>query len=250
MEAVKRLIRGADRLVNLAVGIALAAMLLYGGYALWDTFKVYNQAGVSSEIMKYKPTVEDASNPTLPELQAINPDVRAWLTVDGTNIDYPVLQGKNNSEYLNHDIYGKYSLGGSVFLDCRNSRDFTDHYSLVYGHHMDGGAMFGDITEFEDETYFNGHQTGWLFVPGKTYRLKIYAFLHVDAYSSPMFEVRPGAEGFAARLDYIKETAAYYRDIGVTADDRIVALSTCSSATTNGRSIVVAGLVEYTDAGG
>ncbi len=250
MEAVKRVIRGTDKLINYTTGLVLALVLLYGGYALWDTIKVYNRAGISSEIMHFKPTVDDASNPSLSELQAINPDVCAWLTVEDTNIDYPVLQGKNNKEYLNRDFYGEYSLGGSVFLDCQNSREFTDPYLLIYGHHMEGGAMFGDITNFSEETYFNEHQTGWLFIPGKSYKLEIYAYLHVDAYASPMFDVELDLEEFAERLTYIMNTATHYRETGVMADDQIVALSTCSSATTNGRSIVVAKLVEYTDAGG
>ncbi len=244
MEAIKRLVRGADKLVNMTVGLGLLMMLLYGGYALWDTIKVYHQAGISGEIMHYKP---EASNPTLSELQAINPDVCAWITVDDTRIDYPVLQGKNNKEYLNRDFYGEYSLGGSVFLDCHNSREFTDSYSLIYGHHMEGGAMFGDISKFEDKTYFDEHQTGWLLIPGKTYKLDIYAYLHVDAYSSPMFNVELDADAFAERLSYIKDMALHYRETGVKADDKIVALSTCSSAATNGRSIVVAKLVEYND---
>lgn len=242
MEAVKRLIRGMERLFNIAVGVSLVLILLYGGYVLWDAYMVYSRAGVPDEIMKYKPS---PSNPTLSELQKINPDVCAWLTVDGTKINYPVLQGKNNMEYLNCDIYKNYSLSGSVFLDYRNNRNFTDSYSLIYGHHMDDGVMFGDLTKFGDETYFDAHRTGQLLVPGKTYNLEIYAYLHVDAYESPMFDVDLSEKDYAARLDYIRKSAVYYQDVGVKSSDRIVALSTCSSATTNGRSIVVAKLVEY-----
>lgn len=251
METLNRFLCGLERLVNIITGIALAAVLLYAGYALWDNLRVYNAAGISGEIMHYKPTVEkNSTNPTLPELQAINPDVCAWLTLDDTDIDYPILQGENNAEYLNCDIYKKYSLGGSVFLDCHNNRDFTDRYSLIYGHHMDGGTMFGDIAKFDDETYFYGHQTGWLFVPGKTYKLEIYAFLHEDAYLSPMFDVQLNAEGYANRLSYIRNSAVHYRDIGADTEDQILALSTCSSATTNGRSIVVARMAGYTETGG
>ena len=246
METAQRLIRTADKLVNFTVGICLILGLLYAGYALWDAYTVYAKADVSSEVQYYKPNGADLSNPTLPELQALNADVCAWLSVDDTNIDFPVLRGQTNTDYLNQDIYHEYALGGSIFLDCRNERDFSDRYSLIYGHHMDGGAMFGDLANFSDKKYFDEHATGWLYLPGKTYQLQFYAFLNVDAYATPMFDVELDDEGYKTLLAYIRKEAMYTRDTVVTANDSIVALSTCSSATTNGRSILVARMDEYT----
>ncbi|CAB1240618.1 NPQTN specific sortase B [Ruminococcaceae bacterium BL-4] len=247
MGVAQKLIRGADRLLDWLICIALLLALLYGGYALWDNFMIYRNTDLDSQIMKYKPT---PSNPSLSELQAINPDVCAWLTLDNTHVDYPVLHGTDNSRYLNTDFYGKYSLGGSIFLDYRNSADFTDSYSLLYGHHMDGGAMFGDIVNFENETYFTQHQTGTLILNGKTFKLEIYAVLHEDAYQSPMFQNVGNAGKYAQRLEYIKQHAVQYREIGTTVNDQILAMSTCASATTNGRSILIAQMVEENDAGG
>lgn len=247
MEAAQKLIRGADRLLDGLVCIALLLALLYGGYALWDNFMIYQRTDLDSQIMKYKPK---PSNPTLTELQAINPDVCAWLTLDNTNIDYPVLHGTDNSRYLSTDIYGKYSLGGSIFLDYRNSANFTDSYSLLYGHHMDGGAMFGDIVKFEDGTYFTEHQTGTLIMNGSTLRLEIYAVLHEDAYQSLMFQNIGNVENNVQRSMYIQQHAVQYREIGTTVNDRILAMSTCASATTNGRSILIAQMVEENGAGG
>jgi sortase B len=249
LETAQRLIRAADKLINFTVGLVLMLGLFYAGYALWDAYMVYAKTGVSSEIQYYKPSGADVSNPTLPELQAINADVCAWLSVDDTNIDFPVLRGQTNTDYLNQDIYHEYALGGSIFLDCRNEKDFSDRYSLIYGHHMDGGAMFGDLANFADEEYFNEHAAGWLYLPGETYRLQFYAFLNVDAYATPMFDVELDAEGYESLLTYIQTEAMYKRDTTVTANDSIVALSTCSSATTNGRSILVAKMEEYKGAG-
>ena len=83
-----------------------------------------------------------------------------WLTVDGTNIDYPVMQGKDNNSYLNTDPFGNYSLTGSIFLDSRSSPDFSDEYSVVYGHHMDYGKMFGALDDFLNEKYLKQHSSG------------------------------------------------------------------------------------------
>ena len=88
----------------------------------------------------------------------------AWLTVDGTKIDYPVVQGETNLEYINQDIYGEFALSGSIFLDSRNDRKFIDSYSLLYGHHMDNGAMFGDVMNYKEKEYFESHKTGTLYL--------------------------------------------------------------------------------------
>jgi sortase B len=125
-DLAETLARGGNRLVNIVIAILLIIALLYGGFGLWDTWNIYNNAGVDSDLLKYKPTAtgEDTPNPTLSDLQKINPDVCAWLTVDDTNIDYPVVQGRTNLEYVNQAVDKSFSLSGSIFLDCNNSRDF------------------------------------------------------------------------------------------------------------------------------
>jgi len=247
LETADRLIRGLDRLLNLALILVLLVILFYAGYALWDSYMVLNKAGVSNEVMHYKP---DVSNPSLSELQGINTDVCAWLTMDGTNIDYPVLRADDNTKYLNQDIYADYSLGGSIFLDYRCSKDFSDQYSLIYGHHMAGGKMFGDIEQFADKSYFDEHPTGWLYLPGRTYQLEIIAFLEVDAYTSVLFNLpleEGGWEGIAA---HIQKDATYRRGAELTDQDHILALSTCAEETTNGRTILIARMIETELAGG
>ena len=247
MEGVRRIVRIADRLLDWAICVVLALAFLYGGYAIWDNYMIYRRADVSYQIAQFKPT---PSNPTLADLQAINPDVCAWITVDGTNIDYPVLHSGDNTRYLNNDLYGRYSLAGSIFLDYRNTPDFSDPYSILYGHHMDGGAMFGDVLDFENGDFFASHETGTLITSGRSCILEIYAVLHEDAYVSPMFDIVNDAYSYELRLGYIKQNALFYREIGITKKDRILAMSTCASATTNGRTIVLAQMVEDTDTGG
>jgi len=247
LETAERLLHTLNRLVDRIVCIVLVLSLLYGGYALWDNYMIYKGTDLDSQIAKYKPT---PSNPNLSELQAINKDVCAWLTIDDTHIDYPVLHSTDNSRYLNCDIYGKYSLGGSIFLDYRNSPDFSDGYSILYGHHMSGGAMFGDIMKFEDASYFEQHRYGTLIVTGKTYRLELFAVLHEDAYTSPMFDMAGGEGTSGERLAYIRQSALHLRESDSTQEYHILAMSTCASATTNGRTIVTAWMEEERDAGG
>jgi sortase B len=241
-DLAETLARGGNRLVNIVIAILLIIALLYGGFGLWDTWNIYNNAGVDSDLLKYKPTAtgEDTPNPTLSDLQKINPDVCAWLTVDDTNIDYPVVQGRTNLEYVNQAVDKSFSLSGSIFLDCNNSRDFSDCYSLIYGHHMDGDVMFGEIPYFMKSNYFESHTTGTIFTLEHTFYIKWFACLKTDAYDTKIFNPKKYTDEktMSNLLNYINSKATQYRDIGVTASDRLVALSTCESATTNGRIIL------------
>ena len=134
------MLRAANALISLAVGLCLAVCGAYAGYALWDNRQVYSAAeNVQIEMQKLKPEVSEEvgeTGPSFAELLAVNPDVCAWLTVDNTRIDYPVLQGETNLDYINTDVYGNFALAGSIFLDSRNAPTFADGYSLLYGHHM------------------------------------------------------------------------------------------------------------------
>ncbi len=244
MSGTRRFVLGLDKLVSVFTALMMMLLLAYGGYALWDNYQIYNGSSVPDAISHYKPS-ED--NPSLAELQAINGDVRAWLTIDGTNIDYPVMQSKDNAEYLNSDIYKEFSLGGSIFMDYRNASEFTDFYSLLYGHHMDGGAMFGDLNLFIEADYFNSHQSGVLITSGKTYKLDIFACVTVDAYDPIMFETESQGKEI---LSYIQNHSANYRQISLGEGERLLAMSTCYSASTNGRTIVVARMTEQKNTGG
>jgi sortase B len=237
-------VRTADRLLNQAVALVLVVALLYSGFCLWDTWKVCHDAQLDNDLMKYHPTVGDGSNPSLEDLQAINPDVCAWLTVDGTNIDYPVVRGESNNDYINRDVYREFSLSGSIFLDYRNARDFSDYYSIIYGHHMAGDVMFGEIPYFAKTKYFNQHTTGTLYLPGQTYDIQWFACVETDAYDESMYALISAdninyEEEMDSLLDYISQTATQYRDIGVTSSDHLIALSTCSETKTNGRTLLI-----------
>ena len=129
-------------------------------------------AFLSDDLLSYKPQPGEGANPSLEDLMAINKDVAGWITIDDTHIDYPVVQGKDDMEYINKDVYGEFSLSGSIFLSCMNKKDFSDNYNLVYGHHMANGGMFGDVVSFTEKSYFDKHKTGELYLPDKT--------MHID----------------------------------------------------------------------
>ena len=245
----KFLLRGLNGLVSLAVGLCLAVCGAYAAYALWDNQQIYSAAeDVQAAMQELKPRVSEDDEegvPSFAELLAVNPDVRAWITVDNTHIDYPVLQGTDNLTYVNTDVYGEFALAGSIFMDSRNDPGFADLYTLLYGHHMEGGRMFGDLDKFADQSFFDSHAYGSLYYGGRMHGLEIFAMAEADAYDFVLYNTHVGSAGQdrQAYLDYVSSLASRSRDIGTGADDRIVMLSTCAD-TTNGRYVVFARITD------
>lgn len=233
----RKIVRTIDSVIDTVMLSFFLLFLIFSIYALWDTNQIY-QAADSAQYKGYKPSANNSLS--FEELEKLNPDVLGWITVYGTHIDYPIVQTTDNDKYVNTDVMGEYSLVGSIFLDYRNKPDFSDYNSILYGHHMDANAMFGEIGNFEDEKYFKKHQFGNLYYDGKNHGLEFFAFLEQDAYNFAFFE--PAIQGEEKQQEYLQrllEHAINKRDIGLKSDDRIVLLYTCTSFSTNGRHILV-----------
>lgn len=214
-------------------------MLLYGGYSLWNTIMIYRGAFSSNDLLKYQPTGDGPNSITLGELMKLNKDVVGWITIFDTHISYPVVQGKDNQEYLNKDVFGEFSFSGSIFLDYRNACDFTDSYSIIYGHHMEYGAMFGDVVEFKNDDYFQEHKTGALFLLDDTYKITLFACVETQEFNNKIYNpIVQGKDNLDTLLKYIKDEAVQYRDISLNHDDKIIGLSTCAEAGTNERVVL------------
>jgi len=235
--AGRKAIQVANHVVEITVMTILVLLAAFTGYALWDTNQLH-QAALSANYAIYKPTVENEGK-SFQELQTINPEVVSWLTVHGTDIDYPVAQGPNNMKYVNTNAEGKYSLTGAIFLHYKNSQDFSDFNSILYGHHMAESAMFGQIGSFSNKDMFESHRYGNLYYNGRDYGIEFFAFVHCDAYDRTIFTANVEESQRQVYLDGLMAKATQVRDIGVTATDRIILLSTCSTETTNGRDILV-----------
>ena len=238
-------VRMADGVINLVLLSVILLLVAFSCYAIWDSDLIY-QAADSSYYATYKPTVEDEGK-SFQELQAINPEVFSWLTVYGTNIDYPVVQGASNMKYVNTSAEGYYSLSGAIFLDSGNSTDYSDFNNILYGHHMERKTMFGEIGLFAGETVFEKHRYGNLYHDGKDYGIEFFAFVHTDAYDDQVFA--PAIQGRRMQQSYMDGLlgkSVHLRDVGAAAEDRLILLSTCSAASTNGRDILVGRITEET----
>lgn len=237
MKKLKRIIHVLDRTEDAFVFLLCVILFFIGLYALIDSYLVYQHANDTS-LLKHKPGYETDDG------RDIVGNMVAWLTVKDTNIDYPVMQGSNNEEYLNTDPYGDYSLSGSIFLDFRNQPDFTDSYSLIYGHHMEGNYMFGSLHSYLKEDFFKKHTKGELIVGDTTYDLNIFAAMNTEATDDFIFS--PTTYDLKDILDYIEKNSEHVRknvEEHLTEDSRIVALSTCKYPDSVYRVVVFAELV-------
>lgn len=255
MEIAARLARVGNALLGIMALMIILTMFLYGSYSLWDTFMVFRGAFVSGDLLMFKPADSGMGieNPSLEQLQALNEDVRGWLCIDDTHIDYPVVQGEDDMGYINRDVYGEFSLSGSIFLSSVNSPDFSDGYSLVYGHHMEHGGMFGDVVNFTDTEYFRGHLSGKLYLTDAAYEIELFACMETDAYDPVIYQPQNQKEGdISELLNYLKKHSVQYREIGVEAEDSVIGLSTCAQERTDGRVILFGRLrsLDQTQEGG
>ena len=214
---LKKVVHLLDRLEDMVGLLVCLVLFLIGLYATVDSWLVYHHANDDS-LLRFKPGYErEAAD------QPIQGNMVAWLTVDDTMIDYPVMQGETNEEYLNKDPYGNYSMSGSIFLDSRNTADFTDAYSLIYGHHMEGDYMFGPLHHFLEQDYLDTNPSGELIVGDVTYEIMFFAALEAPATQELIFN--PTEYLVEDILKYVKEHAQSYEND--PKEGTVVALSTC-----------------------
>jgi len=228
----------------LAIGALLC--LLFGAAGLWSEARQSRAADF--EIPTRAPAGDDGPGPGVDftGLRRAAPEAIAWLTVPGTQIDYPVVQWTDNQFFLTRTARHEASRYGAIFMDYRSNGDFSDFYTVIYGHNMRSGKMFGTLREFRDPGFFDRVRTGTLRTPGKTYQLQFFAFVLADSstgeYYNKLAFVIPGEK--EAFIGMVKRTAGRWRDIPLGPEDRIVALSTCLASTGDKRILLLAKLAE------
>ena len=267
MKTAACILRLLNSLYALALGTVLLGAAAFSAYVLWDSGQVVKSArNLQTTLQDYRPaaadakTAADADRPKDQEsqkaeaksfeaLQDLNPDVCAWISLPDTRIDYPVLQGKVNGDYLSRDAFGDYHLAGSIFLDTRNSRQFADPFLLLYGHNVDGGAMFADLLKYRGEDFFAQCGDGLLILPDKTWRLHPFACLQTTEREPLIFDPEFAAENRALLLDYAGENAEQADNAALSAlrsdGGKILAMTTCTNGSDeDARTVVLARMEE------
>ena len=196
--------------------------------------------------------VEDGNGGTseasakIKQLKAANHDTVAWLTVDGTDISYPVVKAADNDYYLRRDFTGEDNYAGSIFMDYRNSEHVEDNRNtIIYGHNMESGIMFSHVTKFLDDAFFDSHKDIALYTEDGTYRYEIFAILKAGLDSD---YTKLGFSDDAEFVDFLydkKYNSLFLRDIDFSSDERVLTLSTCTNEDKNERYALMARLVSH-----
>ncbi len=182
---------------------------------------------------------ESETAPQIPvdfdKLHQENPDIYAWINIPDTDIDYPILQSKEEDDYyLNHTVDGTEGLPGSIMTEYSYNQDsLTDPVTVIYGHNMKDGSYFSHLHDYQDETFRNEHSTIEIYTEDSVYTYKVFAAItyddrHIlDTYNCKTTE---GYQGFLDSLSTVRNMPSWSEDpLPVTTENRIIILSTCNN---------------------
>lgn len=219
--------------------LCLAAML-FGGWKLWGIYAEYHAGTQAYDDLADQYTApasapdSDAPAPSdgMPQvdfaaLQADCPDVVAWIYAPDSKLNYPIVQSADNDYYLRRLMNGAYNIGGTIFMDYRNQADFSDWNTIIYGHKMKNGSMFGSLPYYREEGYYEEHTEIYMFTPEQNFRLELLGGYVTPADAQTYtFPVNAQERDALAELARSKSTfAAAETELGP--EDKLVTLSTC-----------------------
>ena len=176
------------------------------------------------------------------------PDITAWIECEGIGIDFPVVQGKDNTYYLSRLPNGERNNMGSVFMDYRNSEGFSDKNTMIYGHALTSGQMFAVLKKYQEQAFYAEHPVLRLYTPDGDYEIVLIAGYIVD--SSKKEDVPPlefkDETAFEQYISAVKKRSTFISGVNADADDKLVSLATCAYTATVYRYVLVGKLVECT----
>ncbi len=165
------------------------------------------------------------------ELKKINPEIIGWLYVEAIDeINYPIVQTDDNAYYLSHTFKKTDNIAGSIFLDCDTKPNFTEANSVIYGHNMKNGSMFGKLNQFYEEETYEKSKYFWIYTEDLYYKYEIFSCTEVGAISESyqrQFETKWEFEDYLKRM---QENSVIKTDTELTSADKIVTLSTCTAS--------------------
>ncbi|MCR5575877.1 MAG: class B sortase [Oscillospiraceae bacterium] len=248
--------------------IVLCAILVcvfgYSAYRIFSTLNGYRVAEQTyTEITEQVVTVVASPTP-LPAAQ-IKPDVDpevspitvdfemlrntstdyvAYIYCPDTKINYPVAYTDNNFYYIDHIPPDTVNANGTIFIDCRNASDFSDQNTCIYGHNMNDGSMFATLRDYRTEGFYAEHPVMYISTPEFNYRVDLIAGFVTEPTSFAYAGQFDSEEQFMAHIELCRDLSTFESDVEVTAEDRIVTLSTCTYEIDDGRYVVVGKLTQ------
>lgn len=181
------------------------------------------------------------------ELKAMNEDFIGWLYYEPLDLSYPVVRGNDNDFYVKNTFEKEANSSGAIFMDFLNKLDFTDYNTIIYGHNMRNGTMFGSLKKLlneqaliEENPYF------YIFTEEKAYMYEIFAAYITDE-TSHTYDLITDETEQGAYINYIKSSAEYLSEKEINNADKIVTLSTCQGLNTSNRTVIHGALIMEED---
>lgn len=239
---------------NLIYGILIILIIISVIYLLFflkDKNKTTNDSSALEEVKIDESKIDNETTERMlqvQELQKENPDIVGWIEIVGTKINYPVLQGEDNSYYMTHNYKKEEAKDGSIFLDKDYDWNLPSSNLLMYGHNMGDGEMFQDLLKYESEDYYKEHPTIRFTTANddseyeiiSAFKSRVYYKSEKNVFRYYFFINAENEEEYNDFVNNAKKASLY--DTGKTAEygDQLMTLSTCSYHTEDGRFAVVA----------
>ena len=236
------------------IWIPCVCLLIAGlSYIVYDLVQKDQNEDIYKKLQKYNkvetPELTTPEKPEIPidfaKLKKTNPDIYAWIRIEDTNIDYPIVQSPTDDNYyLEHTVEGKKGYPGSIYTESVNSKDFMDFNTLIYGHDMKNGTMFKHLHKFENADFFQKHVTVTIYTEEDMITYRIYAAVVFDDRHIVHSFDQSTVEGRQAFIRALKSSTNwknhFRKDMEIDENSRLITMSTCMGGQPNNRYIVVA----------
>jgi len=214
--------------------ISIAVFCFYKAYEIKDEqTKIKEEQTELIDIAEIPEKVEDIEEKkeviNFQDLININSDFIGWIKIEDTNINYPIVQGTNNTYYLKHSFYKEYSNAGSIYMDATANSNFSSKNTFIYGHYTSDGSMFGQIGKYMKQDFYDKHKEIYIYTSEQNYKLEVFS-VHVDKASSKSYQMNfTTDESYKDYIDLMKSYSVIKSDIEIDyTEDRIVTLYSCS----------------------
>jgi len=232
----RRIRRGAENVIM----VCLALIIIISGWKIYTILHGYSSnRQVYENISSQTQSLGFTGDIDFDKLRAINPDVIGWVYYEDTVIDYPIVQGSDNSKYLYTLFDGSEGGFGTLFADAATEHPFRQFNTIVYGHHMRDGSMFAQLKKLTDKSYCDEHPVIEIITPEGKFHMQIWAFLNEPADSQIYTTNIDDKEKRRDYLELVEDLAVYTTDVKVSESDRLVILSTCAYEYQDARYMVV-----------
>lgn len=228
--------------IAVCLGAGYKIVAIKREYKVSDTLYAEQEKKFVKSEEKAEPDDEEAFNGITVNFEGLkkeNPDICGWIYVPAISVSYPVLQGENNDAYLRHLPDGRYNTAGSIFVDERCKNDFSSAVTILYGHNMNNGTMFGKLKKFLDPTFLKENAAFEIYMPGKVLKAKVLSCFETKS-SSQIYKLPDKDDDFQTYTQIL--SAESKTDLsGIDAEkENLLLLSTCSRSFESGRTVVIA----------